>query len=270
MRRATRTPATRQERQLPDRYTETIFALVHGEPDAGKSWLGQTTPAPRLVLDAEGGSRHVRKIVNGRAERVPMVRWDPMRDAPPVDDGTWEMCEVYVRDFNVIKRVYQYLNEGAHPFRSVVLDSLTEIQKRCKDAISGEGTPSERQWGELLIQMEQMIRLQFRDLTFHPTHPIECIVVLALTQERGRNSKSRPAVQGALGTSLPGYVDLEGYLASSLGDDGIPERRMLIHNHELYEAKCRLHDLTEHYGSVIANPNFTDMLDILNTEAANK
>ena len=243
--------------------SETLCALIYGEPGAGKSWLGQTTPAPRLVLDAEGGSRHAMRMgPDGKAVRVKKIVWDPTRDAPP-EAGDWEVAQVFLRDFKTLKRVFEWLNTGQHPFRSIVVDSLTEVQKRCKDALAGTETLTERMWGDLLIQMEQLVR-QFRDLTFHEIKPIECVVILALALDKGK--KVRPAVQGALGTSLPGYVDLEGYIAPVTSEDGTVERRMLIAFHETYEAKCRLHQLTEAYGNVIVNPEFTTMLELINTE----
>lgn len=250
---------------MSERYAENICALVHGEPGVGKSWFGQTTPAPRLVLDAEGGSRHPRRMTrDGKVVRVPKVIWDPTRDAPPEYDGTWESCHVFVRNYNIFERAYGWLNIHDHPFRSVVIDSLTEVQKRCKDAISAGETPSERQWGELLIKMELKVR-EFRDLMFHPTNPLDAVCILALTDPRGR--KAKPAVQGALGLSLPGYVDLEGYLGAFPRDDGDGlERRMLIQPLPEYEAKDRTHTLSQHWGMSIPNPDFTEMLEVYNSE----
>lgn len=243
---------------------ETLCALIHGEPGVGKSWLLQTTPGPRLVLDAEGGSRRPKRMgPDGKAIRVPFVKWDPTKDAPPELDD-WETCLVQTRDFNTVRRAYEWLNSGQHPFRSVGLDSLTEIQKRCKDALAGGETPSERQWGDLLIQMEQLVR-QFRDLVFHPTNPLDCVVFLALSVSK-MGAKYKPAVQGALGVSLPGYVDLEGCLTVSANDDGVPERYMLITPHAEFEAKDRTHYLTEHYGPYITNPDVEAMLGVLNAE----
>ncbi len=244
---------------------ETLSLLVHGEPGVGKSWLGQTTPAPRLVLDAEGGSRAPKRIdADGKVKRVPQVEWDPLTGPPP-EAGKWETCRVRVQNFDTLKRVFEYLNSGQHPFRSVVLDSLTEIQKRCKDSIrDGDEVMNERMWGILLDRMELLIRA-YRDLVDHPTKPIEALVILALTKEH--NFKNKPAVQGALGISLPGYVDTEGFLAPSTdGDTGEEVRRLLIHPHERFEAKDRTHTLTAHYGHVIDNPNVEQMLDVLNTE----
>ena len=131
--------------------TETLCMLVHGDPGTGKSWLGQSTPTPRLVLDAEGGSRTPWRAVNGQGVRQKMVTWDPTKEDPP-KAGDWETCHVAVRDFTDVQKAYDWLLTGRHPFKSVVLDSLTEIQKRCKDSISGTDTPSEREWGLLLIR----------------------------------------------------------------------------------------------------------------------
>ena len=36
--------------------TNRLKALVHGDSGVGKSWLGASTPGPRLILDVEGGS----------------------------------------------------------------------------------------------------------------------------------------------------------------------------------------------------------------------
>lgn len=245
---------------------ETLAILVHGEPGVGKSWLGQTAPAPRLVLDAEGGSRSPKRIdpETGRAVKIKQVVWDPHSEQPPAE-GDWESCRVVVRDFSTVERVFEWLNAGQHPFRSVVVDSLTELQKRCKDSIrTGDEVMNERMWGILLDRMEQKVR-EFRDLVFHPTKPIEALVLLALTFEKG--AKFKPAVQGALGTSLPGYLDTVGYLATVVKEDGEEERRLLIRPHDRFEAKDRTHTLRDHYGPVIVNPDVSAMLDVLNEES---
>lgn len=238
--------------------------LVHGEPGVGKSWFGQTTPAPRLVLDAEGGSRSPKRmLVDGTVQRQRMVTWDPQREEPP-KAGDWDTCHVAVQDFTTVQRAYEWLHAGQHPFRSVVLDSLTEIQKRCKDSVSGTDTPTEQGWGLLLIRMEHLVRVQFRDLVFHPTHPLEAVVLLALTDEK--KGKRRPAIQGALSTSLPGYMDVEGYMFVQVDESGEEWRRLLIAPRDGFEAKDRTHTLSAHYGAAITNPDVEEMLHVLNSE----
>lgn len=249
---------------MSDNDTITLAALIHGEPGAGKSWLGQTAPAPRLILDAEGGSRFAKAVeADGKKRRIKTIAWDPHSDPPPAA-GEWEACIVTTRRFETVERVFEWLNIGDHPFRSVVFDSLTEIQARCKDLIrTGDEVMNERMWGILLDRMTDMVR-DYRDLTFHPVKPLEAVVFLALTCEK--SFKFVPDLQGKLGTRMPGYVDLQGFLAPSVTEDGAYEGRLLIRPHERYQAKDRTDTLSEHYGSVIVNPNVAEMLRVLNEE----
>ncbi len=234
----------------------TLCSLVHGAPGVGKTWLTQTSPAPRLVLDAEGGSRVPWRMVSGEGKRQKKVVWNPAREEPPAV-GDWEVCYVAVQDFDVLKHTFNWLNTYDHPFRSVSLDSITEIQKRCKDLVSGTETLTERAWGDVLLKMEHTVRY-YRDLVFHPKHPIEAVTFIALTDHRSGTNK--PAIQGALSLSLPGFVDVEGYLFVTESGD----RQMLINPREGYEAKDRTHVLTLKYGASITNPDIEQMLDVIN------
>lgn len=204
---------------------ETVCLLIHAESGVGKSTLGHTAPAPRVILDSENGSRFY---------RGPKTYWDPM-DPPPEDDGSWESCIVQVRDWQTIEQVYAWLNSGKHPFVSVVVDSLTETQRRCKDAIGREDF-REKDWGTLLTRMEKVVR-DMRDLNMHPSKPLNAVVLLALSDER--KGKIRPFVQGALATSLPGFVDAIGYYAVSTDDQGDSVRRLLFQPIDPYVAKDR-------------------------------
>ena len=239
---------------------ETLCLLVHGEAKVGKSWFAQTTPGPRLILDAEGGSRRPWRARGGVITRPKTIVWDPKHEDPPIDDGTWETCWVHVSDFTVIEKVFDILNSGDHPFVSCVWDSLTEIQKKCKDAISVVDTVTERQWGDLLIKMENIVR-HYRDLTLPPYGTLDCVMVLALSQEKG--GKLKPAIQGSLTVNLAGYFDLEGYLFVKEQDDGSEIRKLRIKYHENFEAGDRTHVLSQHYGATITDPDVEEMLNVL-------
>lgn len=239
----------------------TITGVIHGESGAGKSRLIDTMPAPRLILDAEGGSVHLRSRP---------VRWNPALYAPPgvqgCEPGQEQVPEatcVTIRDFAMLQRVYQWLDSGQHHFRSVGLDSLTEIQKRCKDALVGTAKMQTQDWGSLLDDMERLIR-NYRDLATHPTRPFECVVFNALTSE-GKGGKWRPHLQGQIVITLPGYVDVVGYLyVEQNGTSGALERKLLIQPVANFVAKDRTDDLTQAYGPVITSPNFEQMLAVLN------
>lgn len=250
--------------ETTDEEYNAISMLIHAEEKVGKSCFGQTSPAPRLVLDAEGGSKVPRRrLSTGRFVKQKKIKWDPVHERPPVDDGTWQTCHVMVRKYADIDAAYAWLNAGDHPFRSVVIDSITEVQKRCKDSISGMDTPSERDWGLLLIKVEGLVRA-FRDLTSHPQTPLDAVVILALTMEK--NGRRKAAVQGALGVSLPGFVDVEGYMYVKNEEDGTSTRKLLITPKDGFAAGDRTHVLSQHYGSVVTNPDIEEMLEIYNDE----
>ena len=216
-----------------------ICVLVHGDSKVGKTRLGATTPAPRLILDAEGGTRFL----------GPTKKWDGASE-PPVADGTWETCVVIVKGFSTLRTVYQWLNSGKHPFRSVVIDSLSEVQQRCVDEIAGTNSMEQKNWGDLFRLMSTMVR-QFRDLITHPTNPLDCVLLVAMTREI--NNKKMAHVQGQLATTLPYYIDVVGYMYAATDDNGQYVRRLAVTPHALYDAG----DRTGLLGAYIDNPNMT-------------
>lgn len=221
----------------------SLSLVVHGESGVGKSWLGDTAPKPALVLDAEGGSRFTQSR---------KTFWDG-RSEPPQPDGTWDTCIVTTRSFPQVAQVYQWLASGRHGFRSVVLDSLTEIQKRCLDDVAGVEQPTTQDWGALLRRMEMLVR-QFRDLTMHPTRPLEAVVLICMTSEKG--ARFRPHVQGQLGITLPYFVDVVGYLFVQPDETGQLQRRLLVQPAGQFDAK----DRTNRLGQVVEDPNVEQMI----------
>jgi AAA domain-containing protein len=220
--------------------------LVYGESKAGKSWLGDTAPAPRLVLDAEGGSRFTPSK---------KVTWNPALDPPPEPDGSWETCIVAVNDFATIARCYDWLASGQHPFESVVIDSISETQQRAVDSIAGVAAMQVQDWGTLLRQVSDVIR-KFRDLLTNPVKPLQTVVFIAMIKDK--NGKRWPLVQGSLADFLPFYVDAVGYLFTERNiEDGQLIRRLLVSPHEQYLAGERLGG---RLGDVVDNPDISHML----------
>lgn len=190
-----------------------LIIALYGDPGTGKTPASHTAPAPRLILDTEGGSQFVR----GRK-----VNWDPQRELPPAADGTWDTCTVQCRDWATFEAAFSYLHSGQHAFTSVVVDSLSELQKRCRDLIFATGLAqgrgeademNERRWGVLLQKMEKTVR-ELRDLKTHPVRPISVVVLICLADEF--NGKKMPLIQGGLKKSFTGFVDVMGYVSADL------------------------------------------------------
>jgi hypothetical protein len=225
--------------------------LVHSDTKVGKTTFGATSPKPMLLIDAEAAHR----FLPGKK-----VFWDPMKDAPP-QVGDWEICVVIVREYHDMTKAYEWLKSGQHPFKSVVIDSITEIQTKCKDDLNASGRMTIQLWGDLLTHMERLVR-GFRDLTEHPTKPLEAIVLTAMTTNR--EGKWRPYVQGQLMTKMPYFLDVIGYMYIQDVPNPDPTqpskkvRKMLVGPHPQFEAGERVQG---RLGEVIENPTVPAMLE---------
>lgn len=233
--------------------------VVFGQAKIGKSRFAETCPGPRLILDAEGGTEYLKN---------PQTVWADVNQPPPVsrEDGTPlganDSVVLFVGDWRTFTMAHQWLQSGQHPFASVVLDSLTELQKRCKDTLSqGQGL-DQQGWGRLLDQMEYELRA-FRDLTKKGTNPLWCVIITALVDEKG--GLMRSMVQGALAKSLGGMYDVIGFLrATEVDENGRVGRELCIGPNRQFEAGDRTDLLTEHYGVVIPEPNILEFMKVLN------
>jgi hypothetical protein len=249
-----------------------ITALISGLAGSGKSWVGASCPGPRLVCDAEKGSHFARRTREDGTTYVPhQLVWDPHYALPEdiTDDTT---VIVKVNSIDDVHLAHQWLASGQHPFRSVVIDSLTDLQLRSKQQFTREAelpSPDFGVWGKLLDDFIDLCQ-KFMDLTEHPTNPLVASVILAgadATKETGY--KMMPLVQGALAKRLPYYPDLLGYLeeVQSPQDPTATVNRLHIRTGVGHIAKDRTHYLTEqHPHGYIDRPDIEQILAILNPE----
>src|SRR5262249_51937620 len=126
-----------------------LSVLVHARSKAGKSTLSSTLPGPMLVIDAEGGWKFI-DTIGFRGKPLRKVFWDPMKEMPPREDGTWDVCLVTIRDWQTLAKTFQMLTQAPHDFVSIVIDSITEIQRRCKANLVGTEQMKIQDWGTLL------------------------------------------------------------------------------------------------------------------------
>jgi AAA domain len=243
---------------------DVLSILIHGDSKAGKSTLTSTAPLPILVIDAEGSWKFINRI----GFTGPLLKrrdWDPLNAPPRLEDGEFDVCHVMVNDWATLQRVYAWLSQSPHDFTSIVIDSITEAQRRLKTNISGDGIMKGYDaWGEMLVKMDALIR-GFRDLTLLPG-PVRCVVFVAETKEQ--SGKWRPAMQGQIASSLPYWVDICGYVYQSREADaeGKPTKKVIhlfVGTHASFEAGERVQGRLP---DDIINPSLTAMIDTIYKE----
>jgi hypothetical protein len=213
----------------------SLTLMVYGESKVGKSTLAVTAPYPRLMLDVEGGHRFL---------PINVKYWDPIREEPPVADGTWDTVVVNVRDYDVVMKAFQWLQTGKHQFKSLIIDSISELQVKCMDNIAGTEQMKMQQWGELLRHMGALLR-DLRDLTMHPSQPLEAIVLTAMSR-KGQDGVYRPYLQGQLAVQAPYFYDILGAITVESVPNPDPMqmpykvRRMYVERTPEYEAGERV------------------------------
>jgi hypothetical protein len=220
----------------------SLSVLVFGESKVGKSTFSVTGPAPRLLIDVEAASRFL---------PIRRVAWDPT-SPPPKPDGSWDTAVVQLRRWDDWPTIWRWLDSGKHPFRSIVIDSVTEMQQRLIEKTASRGQLTQQAWGTVLRDMSGAVR-DLRDLTEHPRRPVEAVVMTAMAKEV--NGVTRPWVQGGFATVLPYLMDVTGYL--TVGDDGVT-RKMLTQRTDFIEAGHRTGRDT--LPRVLRNPSISDMI----------
>ena len=233
---------------------EVLSMLIHGPSKAGKSTLAFTGPFPLCVLDAEGSTKFITTRGFRSTETITKTYWDPMTGPPPRHDGTWDVCVVKAPDWQTIRHAYDHLRLSPHDFQSVSLDSITEVQRKCKKNIKS-GQFQIQDWGRLLDDMDEIIR-GMRDLTLM-NNTIRVVTFICET-EKLKSGKWSPNMQGSIQTSLPYWVDICGY-AFQDATPGVEGKvlKLLVSNHPEFEAGERVQGRLP---LVITEPNISDIL----------
>ena len=213
----------------------SLTIMVYGESKVGKSSFAVTAPYPRLMLDVEGGHRFL---------PINIKYWDPMTEEPPLADGTWDTVVVKVNEYDVVMKTFQWLQSGKHQFKSLIIDSISELQVKCMDNIAGTEQMKMQQWGELLRHMGALLR-DLRDLTMHPTQPLEAVILTAMAR-KGQDGVYRPYLQGQLAIQAPYFYDILGAIVVETEPNPDPlqapfkVRRMYVERTPEYEAGERV------------------------------
>lgn len=229
-----------------------LSILVHGHSGAGKTTFATTGPKPLLVLDVEMASRFIKPAIK-------KIKWNPVTEEPPVDDGTWDICVVNANEWKKAEKAYEWLKSRKHPFKTVVVDSISELQAKAVEDIKGRSQLQTQDWGKLLSRMAFFCR-DLRDLTGDDENIIEAVVITAMSQTK--DDVTKPYLQGQISNQIPYWLDITAYLyvtQDTNTDTGeiIDTRNLLVGGHPNFEAKSRVPGLPK----VIQAPNISTMLD---------
>jgi hypothetical protein len=170
--------------------------LLYGRSGVGKTWLaGSAFDVPEmkrvLYIDVEGGTLTLRK------------------DFPQIDVAR-------VKTWKDVQAIYDELYAGGHGFSTVILDSLTEIQKFNMDQIMVQllekaderdmDVPSLREWGKNLEQIRRFVRA-FRDL------PINVIFTALEREDKDRKGRpiKLPSLSGKMAGEVAAFLDIVLY-----------------------------------------------------------
>jgi hypothetical protein len=234
----------------------------HGKTTLLGTGVGDDRISPMLLLDFEGGLKSIKskfkRIDINDLGKVPC----DINMAHAVKIREWE-------DFNI---VYNFLADDDHDYKSVGIDSLSEVNYLNLTTIVGEAIDANDahdkdiayrdDYMRSIAQMRRLIRF-FRDL---PLHVFFTSAALEVEDARTRKMQYRPALTGRLVMELPGLVDTIGYLAvvEEKGEED-SFRSLCVQPTERYMAKDRSEGGI--LGDYLDRPNLPWMLDILLGEA---
>lgn len=187
--------------ELPEN-SEHLNMIIYGDTGTGKTYLCGTAmdfagSSPALFIDFEGGT----KTLHGR--KIDVVR-----------PKSWKEIQI----------IYEYLYHDNNRYKSVVIDSLTELQKKYSmGAImgqfeSGENdtyadlessvAPTRQDWLRSGEQMRKMIRA-FRDLAYlqEPSRRVH-VIMTALEKYDEKKQLICPSLPGSLAYECGAMVDI--------------------------------------------------------------
>lgn len=227
--------------------TAFVNMLIYGGSGVGKTLLAGSAAkveemAPILYIDAEDGELTLgaHKSVSDLIDIAPLTDWDDLQ------------------------HVYNDLYDRKTPYKTVVLDSGTEIQQLAMNSVLGTKgrvldtgiTPEFKDWYRNTEQIRRMIRA-FRDL---PMNTIVTALEMDSQDPRTKVMMKRPAFSNKLSAQVPAFFDAVFYLyVKEVKGDSPNQRLILTDKTDRVVAKCRVQNVP----LVLENPDMPMIYDYL-------
>ncbi len=264
--------------QRKERY---LKLLVYGNYGVGKTYLAGTAVEVEsmqdvLLINAEAGDLSLAEAKFAGIDSIVVQNFRTLgrineflrqhckaRDAEDIDE--LRKLEANVRD------VEESEIDEPRQYRTVILDSLTELEAYCFNQLLGitdttrlDEDPQSAEWTEYKKNHTMMLRVvrAFRDL------PMHAIFTAAeqFQQDESKKYKYSPDLTGKLSKKVQGFMDMVGYYA--IGKDGDTTIRRLYVSPSAtgrYDAKHRYQAFKEDY---FLDPTIKKIL--VETKLANK
>lgn len=231
---------------------EYVKALFYGPNGTGKTTIAGTFPKPILILDIrEKGTK-------------PLVGMAQKR---------------FITTFEMFQMAYWYLQSGNHPYKTVVIDTTTNLQEIAMKFVMGKeqnwdatkdmDMPTKRDWGGLSQVLKRWL-IEFRDLPMN---------VVFIAQEKRSSDDDIdadtvsvfPQLSASVRGILGGAVDVIGntYIRETeVNGKVINKYCMRIGSNPKYLSKCRV-PAGSYCPPSIVNPTFEGLNKIMRGEIKN-
>lgn len=250
----------------PVTVTDPLKMLVYAPSGHGKTFLAGTAVGdkrlmPMVIADFEGGTRSIRS-------KTTIV---PLEDFPDFVPSLDKIVVVRIKHWEDFDVIYEVVHSSDNPYRSLVIDSLSELNYLTLSEVVSAAVKSDRghdpdvperqDYLRSSTQMRKLIRF-FRDLDMHT-------IFTAQANEKENPQTHRmqavPNLTGKLVFEVPGLVDIVAYLGvmDDADEEGDPivVRSLLVQPTGRFMAKAR--DEDGRLGEAIDDPTLPKIMDLL-------
>jgi hypothetical protein len=192
---------------------DQVKFVIYGESGSGKTVFASTWPRP-VFLDLDKGMASIRREVH----RFPINTWEDLS----------EVCGM--------------LRDQPHPFKTVVLDSLNELQKLAMRNVvetytsvrrSYDNLPGIGDYGKMLADADGVIR-------FLRALPLNIVLITQVANRVFETDPVQPQLTGKNSArDLCRMVDIVGFIDKTDSEGGGPKTRVLTFEGVNYVTKDR-------------------------------